>query len=128
MHRPSGAVEGVEVVYHIAATYREAGSPTPYRAINVEARGIPRSGEGRGVTRAVHCSTGGVHGHIENPRQRERAIQPGDVYQETKPLPSNSPGDGASTGLMSWWPAQSESMGRATHASCGCPGIARAAR
>src|SRR5688572_25508736 len=33
------AVEGVEVVYHIAATYREAGQPdSAYRATNVEGK------------------------------------------------------------------------------------------
>ena len=33
----------------------------------------------------VHCSTGGVHGHIANPPANEDApFNPGDVYQETK--------------------------------------------
>ena len=43
------AVEGVEVVYHIAATYREAGQPdSAYRAINVEGtQEHSRGGEGR---------------------------------------------------------------------------------
>ena len=36
-------------------------------------------------TRVVHCSTGGVHGHIANPPANEDApFNPGDVYQETK--------------------------------------------
>ena len=39
----------------------------------------------RGVRRVVHCSTGGVHGHIANPPANEDApFNPGDVYQETK--------------------------------------------
>ena len=36
------AAGGVDVVYHIAATYREAGQPdSSYRAINVEAAHLP---------------------------------------------------------------------------------------
>ena len=81
------AVEGVSVVYHIAATYREAGQPdSAYRAINVEGtRNVLEAAKAGGVTRVVHCSTGGVHGHIENPPANEDApFNPGDVYQETK--------------------------------------------
>jgi len=81
------AVEGVEVVYHIAATYREAGQPdSAYRAINVDGtRNILEAARAAKVTRVVHCSTGGVHGHIEHPPANEDApFNPGDVYQETK--------------------------------------------
>jgi dihydroflavonol-4-reductase len=81
------AVEGVEVVYHIAATYREAGQPdSAYRAINVEGTSnVVTAAKAAGVRRVVHCSTGGVHGHIENPPANEDApFNPGDVYQETK--------------------------------------------
>ena len=81
------AVDGVEVVYHIAATYREAGQPdSAYRAINVEGtRNILEAAKTAKVKRVVHCSTGGVHGHIENPPANEDApFNPGDVYQETK--------------------------------------------
>jgi dihydroflavonol-4-reductase len=81
------AVEGVEVVYHIAATYREAGQPdSAYRAINVEGtKNVLESAKAAGARRVVHCSTGGVHGHIENPPASEDApFNPGDVYQDTK--------------------------------------------
>jgi nucleoside-diphosphate-sugar epimerase len=81
------AVDGAEVVYHIAATYREAGQPdSTYRAINVEGtKHILEAARAAGVRRVVHCSTGGVHGHIENPPATEDApFNPGDVYQETK--------------------------------------------
>ena len=81
------AVDGVAVVYHIAATYREAGQPdSAYRAINVEGtRHVLDAARDAGVTRVVHCSTGGVHGHIANPPANEDApFNPGDVYQETK--------------------------------------------
>jgi nucleoside-diphosphate-sugar epimerase len=81
------AAEGVEVVYHIAATYREAGQPdSAYRAINVEGtRHVLEAALAAGARRVVHCSTGGVHGHIANPPANEDApFNPGDVYQETK--------------------------------------------
>ena len=81
------AVDGVDVVYHIAATYREAGQPdSAYREINVEGtRNVLEAAKAAGVRRVVHCSTGGVHGHIANPPANEDApFNPGDVYQETK--------------------------------------------
>lgn len=81
------ACAGVEVVYHIAATYREAGQPdSAYRAINVDGtRHLLEAARAAGVRRVVHCSTGGVHGHIAHPPANEDApFNPGDVYQETK--------------------------------------------
>ena len=81
------AVEGVDVVYHIAATYREAGQPdSAYRAINVDGtRNLLEAAKLARVRRVVHCSTGGVHGHIANPPANEDApFNPGDVYQDTK--------------------------------------------
>lgn len=81
------AIADVQVVYHIAATYREAGQPdSAYREINVQGtRNLLEAAKAAGVTRVVHCSTGGVHGHIANPPATEEApFNPGDVYQETK--------------------------------------------
>lgn len=81
------AAEGVEVIYHIAATYREAGQPdSAYRAVNVEGtRNLLEAAKAAGVARVVHCSTGGVHGHIAHPPANEDApFNPGDVYQDTK--------------------------------------------
>jgi nucleoside-diphosphate-sugar epimerase len=81
------AAEGVDVVYHIAATYREAGQPgSAYRAINVGGtRHVLEAAKAVRARRVVHCSTGGVHGHIEHPPATEDApLAPGDVYQETK--------------------------------------------
>ena len=81
------AVEGVEVVYHIAATYREAGQPdSAYRAINIDGtQHVLEAARDAGVARVVHCSTGGVHGHVANPPANEDApFNPGDIYQETK--------------------------------------------
>jgi nucleoside-diphosphate-sugar epimerase len=81
------AAEGVDVVYHIAATYREAGQrDDAYRAVNVEGTRNVLDGAARGgARRVVHCSTGGVHGHVANPPANEDApFNPGDVYQDTK--------------------------------------------
>ena len=81
------ATDGVDVVYHIAATYREAGQPdSAYRMINVQGTtNVVEAARAGGARRMVHCSTGGVHGHIAHPPANEDApFNPGDVYQETK--------------------------------------------
>ncbi len=81
------ACQGVEVVYHLAALYREAGHPaSAYWAVNVEGtRHLLEAARAAGVRRVVHCSTGGVHGHVTDPPANEDApFAPGDVYQRTK--------------------------------------------
>jgi len=81
------AVEGADVVYHVAATYREAGQSTDaYVRVNVEGtRHVLDAATSAGVRRVVHCSTGGVHGHVEHPPGNESSpFAPGDVYQRTK--------------------------------------------
>jgi nucleoside-diphosphate-sugar epimerase len=81
------AVKDVEIVYHIAAVYREAGIPkSTYRAVNATAVGdLIDAAASAGVRRVVHCSTVGVHGDIEHPPANEDApLRPGDIYQETK--------------------------------------------
>jgi nucleoside-diphosphate-sugar epimerase len=81
------AVNGAEVVYHIAATYREAGQRSAaYAAINIDGtRHVLEAAKASGTRRVVHCSTGGVHGHIEHaPANEETPFNPGDIYQETK--------------------------------------------
>jgi dihydroflavonol-4-reductase len=78
---------GAEVVYHIAATYREAGQTSnAYTTVNVDGtRHVLEGAAAAGARRVVHCSTGGVHGHIEHPPATEDApLAPGDVYQRTK--------------------------------------------
>lgn len=83
----TSACKDVEVVYHIAATYREAGQrDAAYRAVNVDGtRHVLEGARSAGARRVVHCSTGGVHGHIEHPPAGEDApLAPGDIYQETK--------------------------------------------
>lgn len=83
----AAACAGVDVVYHIAATYREAGQPdAAYRATNVEGtRHVIAGARQAGARRVVHCSTGGVHGHVARPPANEDApFNPGDIYQATK--------------------------------------------
>jgi dihydroflavonol-4-reductase len=81
------AVSDVDVVYHIAATYRAANiTRETYRAINATAVGdLVEAAARAGVKRVVHCSTVGVHGDIAHPPANEDApLAPGDIYQETK--------------------------------------------
>ena len=81
------ASRDIDVVYHIAALYREAGlRDETYRAINAGAvRTIIEAAARHGVRRVVHCSTVGVHGDVERPPANEDApLRPGDTYQVTK--------------------------------------------
>jgi len=81
------AMEGVEGVFHIAAMFREADQPdSAYVEANVDGvRNVLESAAAAGVKRVVHCSTGGVHGHIADPPADESApFNPGDIYQRTK--------------------------------------------
>jgi dihydroflavonol-4-reductase len=80
-------VAGRDAVVHVAAVYRTAGhSDDYYREVNV--RGTERLLEAaarHGVSRFVHTSTVGVHGHVEQPPADETApLAPGDIYQQTK--------------------------------------------
>jgi dihydroflavonol-4-reductase len=81
------AVAGVRFVYHIGALFRAAGLPeSVFRDINAEGtRRLLDAAIAAGVRRFVHCSTGGVLGHIENPPADENTpYNPGDEYQRTK--------------------------------------------
>jgi nucleoside-diphosphate-sugar epimerase len=83
----AAATTGVDVVYHIAAIYRQAGLPRDmYRAVNATAaRDVVAAAARGGAKRVVHCSTVGVHGDVKHPPANEEApLEPGDVYQETK--------------------------------------------
>ncbi len=89
--RDQGAVDraaaGVDVIYHVAAIYRQAGlRDEVYRAVNAAAvRTVVEAAARGGARRVVHCSTVGVHGDIEEPPAREDApLRPGDIYQVTK--------------------------------------------
>jgi dihydroflavonol-4-reductase len=77
----------VDVVYHIAALYRQQGvDPRAFREANtIAVKHLLDAAVEAKVSRFVHCSTVGVHGHIERPPAAEDApFAPGDLYQETK--------------------------------------------
>jgi nucleoside-diphosphate-sugar epimerase len=81
------AVIGVDVVYNIAAIYREAGTaPRVYTEVNATAVGeLVEAASAEGVRRVVHCSTVGVHGDVEHPPANEDSpLKPGDIYQRSK--------------------------------------------
>jgi nucleoside-diphosphate-sugar epimerase len=81
------AADGVAVVYHVAAIYRQAGlREAEYRAVNAAAvRTVLDAAAAGGARRVVHCSTVGVHGDVEHPPADEDApLRPGDIYQLTK--------------------------------------------
>jgi nucleoside-diphosphate-sugar epimerase len=81
------ACAGADAVYHIAALYREGGtSRREFWEVNVEGtRRLLEAAATAGVGRFIHCSTVGVHGHIEHPPANEEApLAPGDDYQESK--------------------------------------------
>ena len=82
-----GAVAGIDTVFHLAAVYREGGlGDEVYRDVHVGGtENLCAASLAAGVKRFVHCSTVGVHGHIEDPPADETyRFSPGDVYQRTK--------------------------------------------
>jgi nucleoside-diphosphate-sugar epimerase len=81
------AARGCEQIYHIAAVFRTAGHPDSYyREVNVGGTlNVLEAGRRHGCERVVHCSTGGVHGHVQDPPADENyRFQPDDIYQQTK--------------------------------------------
>jgi dihydroflavonol-4-reductase len=83
----SALSRGYDVVYNIAALYRQAGLPdSVYRQVNAIGVGqLIDAAAQAGVRRVVHCSTVGVHGDIEHPPANESApLAPGDIYQVSK--------------------------------------------
>jgi nucleoside-diphosphate-sugar epimerase len=81
------AVEGVELIHHVAAAFREINVPkSVYKSVNVDGtRLVAEEALRAGVRRVVYCSTEGVHGHVADPPANEEApIAPEDHYQQTK--------------------------------------------
>jgi dihydroflavonol-4-reductase len=81
------AVEGREIVYHLAAVFRRAGVPDSlYREVHVDAtRRLIEAATEAGVRRFVHCSTVGVHGDVaDGPADEDAPTAPADIYQRTK--------------------------------------------
>ncbi|MBN1239177.1 MAG: NAD-dependent epimerase/dehydratase family protein [Gammaproteobacteria bacterium] len=83
----AAAAAGVERIYHLAAVFRTAGHPdSHYRDVNLGGTlNVLEAGRRHGCERVVHCSTIGVHGHIEDPPADETyRTKPDDIYQQTK--------------------------------------------
>ncbi|MGI9316425.1 MAG: NAD-dependent epimerase/dehydratase family protein [bacterium] len=80
-------VNGVEVVFHLAAAFREMSVPdNHYHRVNVEGtRLLLEESENSGVRKFVYCSTCGVHGDVDTPPADEDSpIAPADYYQRSK--------------------------------------------
>lgn len=80
-------LEGVDVVQHLAAAFRELNVPERrYWEVNVEGtRVCLEEAQAAGVRRFIYCSTCGVHGDVRNPPTDEtHNIDPADYYQQTK--------------------------------------------
>ena len=80
-------MEGVEIVHHVAAAFRETHLPDEdYARINIEGTRIVADAAHRhGVRKFVYCSTCGVHGNVDKPPATEASpIKPADFYQQTK--------------------------------------------
>ncbi|GFP26700.1 NAD-dependent epimerase/dehydratase family protein [Candidatus Hakubella thermalkaliphila] len=81
------AMKDVDVLFHLAALYRQAGFPEHvYHDIHVKGtENMLQVALEEGVKRFIHCSTIGVLGHISNPPANEETpCNPGDIYQITK--------------------------------------------
>ena len=80
------AVQACDVVYHIAAIYREARfSDDVYAQVNVGGtENVVKACLSEGVGRLVHCSTVGVHGDVKAPADETAPFNPLDVYQQSK--------------------------------------------
>ena len=80
-------MDGIEVVHHLAAAFRELNVPDSYyEEVNVGGtKNVLEVAFERKVSKFIYCSTCGVHGNIDNPPGGEDApIQPADYYQRTK--------------------------------------------
>jgi nucleoside-diphosphate-sugar epimerase len=81
------AVDGCQVVHHLAAAFRKINLPkSSYWNVNVEGtRIVCEASMQAGVEKLVYCSTQGVHGDVKNPPGDEDSpIVPEDYYQLTK--------------------------------------------
>jgi nucleoside-diphosphate-sugar epimerase len=81
------AAAGAERIYHIAAAFRTAAHPDSYyRDVNVGGtRNVLEAARRVDCSRVVHCSTVGIHGHIDKPPADESyRSRPEDIYQLSK--------------------------------------------
>jgi nucleoside-diphosphate-sugar epimerase len=83
----SDIMDGIDIVYHVAAAYRAENVPQRYFwDVNVDGtEALLKMALEKRVERFVHCSTVGVQGEIRNPpATEEHPYNPGDYYQESK--------------------------------------------
>ncbi|MGB3237086.1 MAG: NAD-dependent epimerase/dehydratase family protein [Geitlerinemataceae cyanobacterium] len=81
------ALQGIDIVYHIAALFRAENVPKQYFwDVNVNGtKKVLEAAKRANVKRFVHCSTVGVQGDIKNPPAKEEdPYSPGDYYQDSK--------------------------------------------
>jgi nucleoside-diphosphate-sugar epimerase len=80
-------VEGVDIVFHIAAMFQETEyDEAMYLKVNSDgALKLCKAAAAAGVERFVHCSTVGVHGHVQEiPCKETSPFNPMDEYHRTK--------------------------------------------
>jgi 2-alkyl-3-oxoalkanoate reductase len=98
------AVEGCDIVQHLAAAFREMDVPNQFY-FDVNRNGtenVMKAALECGVKKVVYCSTQGVHGHIAHPPGDENSpIAPEDYYQQTKFLGEQVTRDYMKKGLKS---------------------------
>lgn len=81
------SLDGVEIVFHLAAAFRELNVPDSfYYDVNVNGtRHVMETAVRHNVRKVIYCSTQGVHGNVANPPGDENvSIAPEDYYQQTK--------------------------------------------
>jgi len=81
------AVDGIDIVFHIAAIFREQNVPHQlFFDVNVGGtKNLLEAARDANVKRFVHCSTVGVQGEIKNPPAKETdPYNAGDYYQNSK--------------------------------------------
>jgi len=101
------SMNGVELVFHLAAAFRELNKPNSYYdKVNVGGtRVVLAAARRHGVRKFIYCSTCGVHGNVDHPPANEDApIQPADYYQRTKyeaePIVTQETGQGLETVIL----------------------------
>lgn len=77
----------IDAIFHIAAAFRDGGAGNQvYTDINITlTENLLINAKKHACEKFIHCSTGGVCGHIKTPIGDENSpYSPGDIYQRTK--------------------------------------------
>src|SRR4051794_11465091 len=88
------AMDGAEVVHHLAAAFREMNVPdSHYWRVNVQGtRNVLAAALDQGVRKLIYCSTCGVHGKIDHPPGGEGAPIPPPRYYPRSKVQAQPPG------------------------------------